>query len=158
MTIEIQGLKLPELLEKLISEGIWPTDFMTGVEIEIPQELLNSVGINERKLVYLCGLDEFLQASKSVWQEGMIAEDIAPYAETHAYLSSKLSGEEITDSTKLDVDKAILIAFADDDDVVFLDYSFDPNKPQVVVLNWPKRTWHSIGDFESFVKKIGLLD
>ena len=158
MVIEIRGFNLPSLLEKLINDGIWIPNYESGTEI--PQELLFSVGIKEHLIVVLCDLDDLKsQNTESAWDGGMDDEEFAKCEADLGWASSKRTGKLITDTTKLDVSKAVLIAYNEEDDIVCLDYRLDAENPQVVVRDWANKKWCVIApDFDTFAKKLGLAE
>jgi hypothetical protein len=131
MTIEIRGFKLPPLLEKLINDGKWVTNY--DISIRIPQDILQAAGINDPVVVLLCGLNELRHHNtKAAW------DDMA--------------------SENYDVAKVVLIAYNQEDDIVCLDYRFNSNNPQVVIWDWVDEKWRVIApDFDTFAQKSGLV-
>lgn len=153
MTIKIRGFTLPPLLEKLMNEGMW----VDGTRLTIPKPLLDRVQIPWEVTVSLIGIDQITRDNTDeVWFANATADSFAFMEFVMAYQSSKRCGKSITDTTKLDVDRAICIAWDIGDDLICLDCRF--KQPKVVILNYDVREWRTLApDFETFAKEVGLI-
>jgi|GEM_PF-2684296 len=164
MAIYIRGFALPPLLEKLINDDIWIPNYQKG--LRIPQQMLSAIGIQERIVVVVCDLEHMKLENSSrpaMFDPGFdsdddeIKEDIEEWRISFRYESSLLSGKQITDHTWLDVDKAVLIAYDQEDNNIWLDYRPDHENPRVVILDWDESKWKVLtSDFETFAKGVGL--
>jgi hypothetical protein len=154
--MELRGFPIPPLLEKFLNEGIWTHKR----SIIIPTEMLSHTGMDWIVKVRLYELDELLfDNSDNAWYYDWSDENFKLLERMSALVSSKRSGEVITDRKKLDVDKAIVIASELSDDIICLDYRFDVNNPPVVIMDWARTEWAVLApNFDAFAKGIGLLE
>lgn len=155
MTIYVRGFALPPLLEKLMKEGVWIPNYHKG--LVIPEKLLSAIDIQESIIVAVLSEKEIMESNTdSTWFGNESDKDFDEYRAIFSYESSKRSGTQITNTTKLDVDKAISIAWNQDEDHICLDYRHNP--PKIVILDWENREWKVLApDFGTFVKEAGLI-
>lgn len=169
MSHEVNGFKLPAVLCKLLEDGTWTE---SGQQYNITSEMLSDMfdqaGISTRYSVMTASLESMRRESDMDWQRHghkTYEEWLNQIGRLYAYDSSKYAGHKITEDHILDVDKFVVIAYNMDEDVIALDYRFNPDEPRVMATEYPDNyvpppnpKWKEIApNFETFARNIGFI-
>gem|GEM_PF-2861852 len=146
----INNLPLPDSLIELLSSGKWerPIDVNKLKELtkfESPQYLI---------FLGLASIEGETNSAIELVTEG--------YGRYYSINSSRATGRSIVNSNTLDVDKALIIAVNQDEEVICLDYRESLEAPIVVVSVYQHGTeceFKVIAEtFDEFAIKIGLKE
>lgn len=145
--IDVDGLRLPKYLVKLINQNRWP----------------DTVEANRlKKVVGYSGNTAF----DFLTPENMIRVNQLPHlfdspdiAYRFGHASSQKSGQPVTDLTILDIDLAVMIAMNWDEEAICLDYRSDMKDPSVVFSQWVNdhTVWRTVtANIEDFAQLLDL--
>ncbi|MEL6527631.1 MAG: hypothetical protein AAFQ07_18170 [Chloroflexota bacterium] len=108
MTITIDGFVLPTQLEKLIEAGKWDYPTCLFLSKEMLADFDTQEYANGAKIA--CFGLEVLKHNKKAFDLYGDETFFADYERGWAWASSKRTGKPITDKTKIDIDRTIIIA------------------------------------------------
>ena len=144
----VNGLQLPALLVELVEDGRWERPIDISVLAEITEAKRPEYFIFDD----FDGMIEETDGNIYLWNEG--------YGDTYS-LTSSSDPDTATDSARLNVDLAVLIAGNWNEEVICLDYRESQDQPKVVCGTWPDPQkpcrWKVIApSFDAFADRLGL--